>query len=171
MKKVILLIMALLLFVVSVNAQTSYNIRSRAGQDDYHPEIWQQAYCVSEGGNKFTITAEETDTSAIYTIPSFGELWLYIAPDADSGATGSDSVDAYVVIEVRDNFHSPVGQPCNSWHRIDSILTVTADTTYGRWYEATKMPPGTHLRTIVAGTGDNDIGGTISFPHWIIFKQ
>jgi len=171
LKKLLLVLMALLFMAVSAFAQTSYNIRSRAGQDDYHPEIWQSAYCITEGGNNFMITADAADTSAIYNIASYEELWLYISPDADAGTTGTDSVSAYVVIEIRDNTHGRNNTPCSGWKRIDSVAVVGADTLAGVWHEATKIPPGTHMRTIVVADGDNDIGGTIYFPHWIIFKQ
>lgn len=170
MKKLIIMAsIAVLLF-------STMAVSQQIGVKNFHPITWQQAYCPADGDALFAVIGHATtptaDTSAIYTLPPFSEVWLRIlANDADA-ATGTDSIDTDVTIQVRDKDHINTGMTYDGWKSIDSINVVITDTLYGVYYEATKIPAGaTHIRTIVKATSDCDRGGETNYPHWIGFKQ
>ena len=171
MKRLIIMVaIAVLMFSVIAVPQ------SQVGVKDYHPIKWQQAYCPTDGNVDFSVIGHATtptaDTSAIYVMSPFSELWLRILPDDADAATNTDSIATYVVIQVRDKDHINTGMTYDGWRRIDSVLCAITDTLYGVYYEATKIPAGaTHIRTIVAATSDADRGGATEYPHWIGFKQ
>ena len=171
MKKLFSVLIALvtvLLLTPAIFAQSTGYIKHGAGVEDLHPAVFQKMYCVTEGDYVITVAGTAADTSAVYKVPPYEEVWLISKPSGQA----ADSIDQVVWVDIKTtNLISSALNDGVGWKSgIDSSKVVTADTLYGVYKELT-FPPADYCRVRLAGVTGNDASTGSTCEIWLVFKQ
>lgn len=165
MKKIVLVVALALVFAGATQAQTYL---SWPGGFPSPNKIFKvPVYCAGEGDYIPTIPGTANDSSAVYVLPVFHELWMLTKPFS---ATSGESTA--VVAYVYGRFTTDVGATGRTanWKTIDSSYIATPDTAAGD-FKKINMPPGVdQLKIFWDGLSDNDASPGPSLRAWLLFK-
>ena len=169
MKKLLFLTLAFTLLAGTVMAQgTFYPGATSGGANSVHkiPII-----CPAEDDYVIELIGTVNDTSAVYVLPTFDELWVLTKTIPGSA---HDSVKVVVFLEGKftDELVTGYTSRSNGWVPIDSSLLDTPDSLGGRIKKLAVPPDVEQVRIIWDGITDNDglTEGT-EVSTWLLLKD
>jgi hypothetical protein len=149
------------------SAQVTDQAFNKTGKDN--PIQVKKIYWPAEDDKVPILLSDANDTSSEYYFPDFREMWMVCKP---FDATGQDSTDAYVILQVKaGDLTNAAGNSGIGWVHVDSTKIVTADSIGGHWDEWEICPPAEKYRVVVDAVAGNDVNTGVQYPVWVIFKQ
>lgn len=169
MKKTIAIIAILLLMIGVAIAQFpgQYTQQPVGNKGDTHPVYMQAVYSKTDGAYKFATTASAADTSPIYAMPQYSEVWLWAKAYPHTAGTDSVEVAIHVDLRTTDLVNAAKATYSSNWYSsADSHLVVIGDTTSGTWKKLS-LPPAKEYRVRAVQPANNNSYESI----WLMFKQ
>lgn len=166
MKKFLAFGLMVLFLTGVVLAQTTDQQFTKSGKSN--PIQVKKMYWPAEDDMVPILLSAANDTSSEYVFPDFKEMWMVCKP---YDATGQDSTDAYVILQVKSrNLTNAAGNTGIGWVHVDSTKIVTKDSIGGHW-DLWEAPPSGKYRVVVDAVAGNDVNTGVQYPVWVIFKQ